>query len=208
MFISVGLRFAVDGVLQLWVSIWCLISEAVWIQQLFSCKHAFLPPNILGIITLGTVQCELYAWNSFSTPKLDHLVILVLRTHALCQNFYLLGLLTFLCIVGVHNLQHLTSFTVYPLTVRHCYDDCHHRIFVSELDRVYVQFYLIIPSRLMVHTTSWTRSDSRNSRMLAPMHRAPLSSTSYRLLDSLLRLRNTCVAPAPMIHLQCRSDSS
>lgn len=118
-------------------------------QQLSSCKHAFLPPSILGIITLGTVQCKLYAWNSLSTPKLDHLVILVLRTHDLCQNFYPPGLLTFLCIVGVHNLQHLTSFTVYPLTVRHCYDDCHHRILVSELDRVYVQFYLIIPSRLM-----------------------------------------------------------
>ncbi|KAK0189113.1 hypothetical protein F5146DRAFT_1058010 [Armillaria mellea] len=64
------------------------------------CKHAFLPPNILGIITLGTVQ-----------------FILVLRTHALCQNFYLLGLLTFLCISAIVTMIATTVYLFRNLIV-------------------------------------------------------------------------------------------
>ncbi|GLB41354.1 hypothetical protein LshimejAT787_0905690 [Lyophyllum shimeji] len=64
------------------------------------CKHAFFPPNILGILSLGTVE-----------------FILVLRTHALCQNNFLLALLVFLCIGAVTTMIATTGYMLENLIV-------------------------------------------------------------------------------------------
>lgn len=57
------------------------------------CKHAFFPPSVLGILSLGTVE-----------------FILVLRTHALYRNNFLLAILTFLCIAAVATMITTTAY--------------------------------------------------------------------------------------------------
>ncbi|KAF8868619.1 hypothetical protein CPB85DRAFT_1362530, partial [Mucidula mucida] len=109
------------------------------------CKHAFLPPNILGIISLSIVE-----------------FILVLRTHALCRNYYILGLLTFLCISAattmiastVYMFNHLIVFIPKPVSVMvGCIPECTAPLCRQLLTAFWIPFFVC--ETLIFVLTAW-----------------------------------------------------
>ena len=81
--------------------VWAISSfEHHFILSFPSCKKAYLPSTLLGILALTIVQCRIYLWVG-QTRLTSTVVVLVVRTYALYQSNLLSVALSCLCFVRV-----------------------------------------------------------------------------------------------------------